>query len=83
MKGYCRKALTASVLVLVLSVSALAGEMQTGKPDLPPPLTANGVMQTGATEDETRTGEETSTSEVSDTLAEITLNLLQSILTLF
>jgi hypothetical protein len=82
MKNY-RKALTASVLVLALSASASAGVMQTGKTDPPPPPTANGVMQTGATEEEAQTGEATSTPEAADTVAEIALSLLQNILTLF
>ena len=83
MKDYCRKALAAMVLVLVLSLSASAGEIQTGKTDPPPPPTANGEMQTGAAEDATQTGEAAPTSEATDTVAETTLNLLQSLLTLF
>lgn len=83
MKDY-RKALTTSVLVLALTASASAGVMQTGKTDPPPPPpTTNGVMQTGATEEEAQTGEATSTPEAADTVAEIALSLLQNILTLF
>lgn len=81
MKSYCRKAITASVLVLTLSAPALAGEMQTGKSD--PLPAANGVMQTGATEAETQTGEAASNSEATNTVAETALNFLQSLLTLF
>jgi hypothetical protein len=80
MKSYCRKALTASVLVLALSAPALAGEMQTGLTD--PPPAASSVTQTVATDDATQTGAVAPASGVADTGAEAALNLALNLLSL-
>jgi type IV secretory pathway VirB6-like protein len=80
MKNY-RNAVAASVLALVLSVSAFAGEIHTDvAPPTPPP--ANGEMHTGATDSVIQTGEAASTPEA-DAMTETALNLLQSLLSLF
>ncbi len=79
MKSY-RNATAALLLALVLSTSAFAGIIQTGvtAPDPQPTptasCTADGVMQAG---------EAASTSEATDRVTGIALNLLQSVLSLF
>jgi hypothetical protein len=82
MKSY-RNATAALALTLVLASSAFAGVMHTdGAPAPPPTSTANGEMQTGATEGEIHTGEAASTPEAVDAMTVAALNLLQSVLTL-
>lgn len=74
--------LCASVaLTLALTVSVFAGQIDIGKTPPPPPtsVTAAGQIDTGvASSDATPNGETTAES-----LTEITLNLLQSVLALF
>ncbi|HEX7956425.1 MAG TPA: hypothetical protein VF508_05765 [Pyrinomonadaceae bacterium] len=82
MKSY-RNATAALALTLVLASSAFAGVMHTdGAPAPPSTSTANGEMQTGATEGEIHTGDAASTSEAADAVTVAALNLLQSVLTL-
>lgn len=76
----------ALVLALMLSTSAFAGEIHTGVTQPPPPPTANGVMQTRATDGVMHTDGEMHTgvaaSSPTDTMTETALNLLQSLLSL-
>lgn len=77
------KRLCASVaLTLALAMSVFAGQIDIGKTPPPPPptlVTAAGQIDTGvASSDATPNGETTAES-----LTEITLNLLQSVLALF
>jgi hypothetical protein len=69
MKSYCRKAIAAALLALVLASSALAGEMQTGFAAPSPDATTAGEMQTGI-------------AATSDTVTGIALDLLQNLLAL-
>ena len=84
MKSY-RNAVAALLLALVLTTSAFAGEMHTGitDPNPQPTPTANGEMQTGATDDEIHTGVAPSTPEATDTVTGVALNLLQGVFSLF
>lgn len=71
------------VLTLALAASVFAGQIDTGKTPPPPPptsATAAGQIDTGiAPPDTTPNGETTSVESVT----EIALNLLQSVLALF
>jgi hypothetical protein len=58
------------VLICVLTLSAFAGQIQTGIIDPPPSTTADGQIQTGS-------------SETLDLNTQIALNLLQSVMSLF
>lgn len=80
-----RNAIAALVLALVLSAPTFAGIMVTDVAPPPPPPTpaAAGIMTTEVTDGETQTGEAASTPEATDTVTEIALTLLQSMLTLF
>jgi hypothetical protein len=78
-----RKLLAVSVLTLVLTCSALAGEMDTGIVQQPPQPSATtaGEMDTGL-----RATNETATGDVSASVnpaGEVALNLLRSVLLLF
>ena len=77
-----RQLCVAVVFTFALSISTFAGEIEITK-TAPPPTqlaTANGDIQTGITgQEETSSGEATTT----DSAAEIALNLLQSVLSLF
>lgn len=78
-----RKLLAVSVLTLVLTCSALAGEMDTGIVQPPPQSSATiaGEMDTGLTAtDETATGD---VSASVNSAGEVALNLLRSVLALF
>lgn len=83
MKNY-RNAAAALTLAFVLASPAKAGVMHTGiaGPDPEPTPTAEGVIQTGATEGEMPTDGATSTPEALDAVTTAALNLLQSVLTL-
>ncbi len=70
----CRKALAALLLALLLSTSAVAGEMHTDVASQPPPP--------GQRAGEIHTGKAVSTFE-SDTMTRLTLSLLQNLLPLF
>ncbi len=78
-----RQLSVALVLTLALAITAFAGEIQTGITSPPPPpqtVTVAGEIQTGvAGQEETDSGEATA----ADSVAEIALNLLQSVLSLF
>ena len=77
-----RQLCIASVFTLALTIPAFAGEIQTGVAATPPPktATADGEIQTGVTgQIETGSSEATAT----DSVTEIALNLLQSVLSLF
>jgi hypothetical protein len=86
MKSY-RNALAALVLAFVFSTSAFAGDgiMYTGITSPPPPPQTTGIMYTGRTTPQAdgviSTGEAAPAPEA-DTLTEIGLNLLQSVLSL-
>ena len=84
MKNY-RNAAAALALALILCTSAFAGEMHTNAPSPPPAPTpaAHSVIQAGATDGETQTGDAVYVPEAPDTLTGIALNLLQSVLSLF
>lgn len=82
MKIY-RKAVAALVLALVFSMPVFAGEMHTGVTEPPPPPPASGEIQTAATNGVVQTGEAESAPEATDIVTEITLNLLQTALSLF
>jgi len=71
------KAARASMLILVLACSTHAGEMQNGSPQppQPPPPPANVI------EEEAPTGDETS-NDLTDTLTEAALSVLNSVLAL-
>ena len=74
----------AVVLTLMLATGAFAGIMQTGAtspaPPDPPSATAPGIMQTGITQ---TPSDQQNSAAPSDALAEVALNLLQSVLSLF
>jgi hypothetical protein len=81
-----RRAITISMLLLVLSVPAYAGEIPFGVTNPPPPppastsSTAPGEISTGvAGEISTMISEEATTASMTETA----LNLLQSVLSLF
>ncbi|MDQ3802648.1 MAG: hypothetical protein M3416_02175 [Acidobacteriota bacterium] len=77
-----RQLCVSSVCMLALAVPAFAGEIQTGIATPPPAqtVTAAGEIQTGvAGQIESGSGEATA----ADSVAEIALNLLQSVLSLF
>jgi hypothetical protein len=86
MKNY-RKTVAVLVLVLLLATPAFAGEMQTGVIEPPPPPTANGEIQMGATDGEMHTGSVMHTgvtaSSSTDIVTETALSLLHSMLSLF
>lgn len=88
----CRNGAAALVLALVLSTSAFAGEIHTGIAAPPPPPAANGEMHTGvtdggihtgATDGVMQTGAAASTPQATDSVTEIALGLLQSLMNLF
>jgi hypothetical protein len=66
-----RKTLQASLLITVLAFPALAGDIQNGIAEPPPPPQSGQSM------------EEKTVTQETQTLTEITLNLLQSVLFLF
>ena len=71
----------AFALTLMLALSAFAGEIQTGytpPPPPPDPAMAQGQIETGSTAGEITTG-----LTATDAATEITLNLLESVLSLF
>lgn len=85
-----RLSLFATILTLALATSTLAGHMATGVASPPPPdptVSADGHMATGFTSTGDTSGGETSASSeatsIADPVTEITLNLLQSLLSLF
>ena len=64
-----RNATAGLILALALTVPTFAGEMHTdGAPAAQSTATANGEIQTGATEGEIHTGEAASTPEAVDTM---------------
>jgi hypothetical protein len=67
-----RKTLQASLLITVLAFPALAGDIQNGITEPPPPPQSGQNMQEAKT-----------VAQETQTLTEITLNLLQSVLSLF
>ena len=77
-----RQLSVALVFALALTAPALAGDIETGRTQPPPPptATAQGDIQTTVTGQE-----ETGSSEATaiDSAAEFALNLLQSVLSLF
>lgn len=77
-----RRLFCAVVFTLALTIPAFAGDMQTGValPAQPQTATLNGDMQTTVT-GQAETGNSEATA--ADSAAEIALNLLQSVLTLF
>ena len=78
-----RQLSVALVFVLALTVPALAGDIETGKPQPPPsPMTATaqGDIQTTVTGQEETGSSEATTS---DSATEIALSLLQGVLSLF
>jgi hypothetical protein len=80
-----RNAIAALVLALLLSTPTFAGIM-TGEVSSPAPTptpAVAGSMTTEMTDGGMQTGEAASTPEATDTVTEIALNLLQSVLTLF
>jgi len=82
MKNAYGKALCTSVLALVLTSSAFAGEIQYPVAP-PPPAPAGGEIHYPTTSNNlTQTGEAASATET-DTVTGIALSLLQSVLTLF
>jgi hypothetical protein len=81
MKNY-QKALCVSVLVLTLTASVFAGDIQHPIAVLSPLPTVTGEMQTGATDGEMQTGKYASSAEA-DTARGIALSLLQNLLLLF
>ena len=85
MKNY-RNAVAALALMFVLSTAIYGdGIMHTGKatPTPTPAPTVNGIMHTDSAEGIMHTGAAESESRLSDAVTVITLNLLQSVLTLF
>lgn len=84
MKSY-RNAAAALLLALVLSASALAGVMQTGvaSPEPEPTPMPSSTTETARAGGEVQTGEAASTPVATDAGAEVVLNLLQSVLSLF
>jgi hypothetical protein len=82
MKSY-RNAAAALLLALTLATSAFAGEMQTGVASPQPTPAASSTTETAATDGAIQTGEAASTPEAADTLTEIALNLLESVVALF
>ncbi len=78
-----RKSLAVTVLTLVLTCSAFAGEMSTGivQPPPQPNSSVAGEMSTGVATTDGATAEEMSTTV--DPVREVTLNLLRSVLSLF
>ena len=82
MKNYCRKALVVCALLLALTSSTFAddGVIHTGKtdPEPPPPPPVTGIMHTELSDGVIHTG-----IVAPDTMTEITLGLLQNLLTLF
>lgn len=80
-----RQLCVAGVFALALTTSTFAGEIEIGKTSPPPSqpsqkATVNGQIDTGLTgQIETGSSEATAT----DSATEITLNLLQSVLSLF
>jgi len=91
MKNY-RKVAAALTLALVLSASTFAGVIQTGVTDPPPPPAASGEIHTGATDGGIQTGAKdgvmqtgaaASTPQATDSVTEIALGLLQSLMNLF
>ena len=76
-----RQLFVASAFTLVLTLPALAGEIQTPKSQ-PTQATAEGEIQTPLTGQIETTGS-VSEATVIDSATEIALNLLQSVLSLF
>jgi len=78
---YLRQLCAAFALTLILAMSAFAGQMSTTVTPPPPPpsstSTATGERTTGDT------GEISTTSSVTDSATQITLNLVQGMLSLF
>jgi len=70
-----RKTIQASVLALLLSVSAYAGEMQCGAAPPPPPPSAPAAQVVATIDGEIQTG-------VADSLTETVLTLLGNVLAL-
>ena len=79
-----RQLSVALVFALALTVPALAGDIETGKPQ-PPPSTPTAATSEGQIETTVAGQEETGSSEttVADSATKIALNLLQSVLSLF
>jgi hypothetical protein len=80
-KSY-RNASAALLLALALTMSAFAGEMQTGVASPQPTPAASSTAETVTTDGVIQTGEAASTPEAADTVTEIALNLLQSVFAL-
>ena len=80
----CRNAIAVLALALVLSTCAFAddGIMHTDKTSPAPTPTANSVTQTEAADGIIHTDEAESAPEAADTVTEIALYLLQSVLPL-
>ncbi len=81
MRNY-RNAVAALVLALMLTTPAFAGIMYTGKPSPSPTPTPTSATQAGTTDGIIYTGAAESAPGATDSLTEIALSLLQSLLTL-
>jgi hypothetical protein len=79
-----RNVIAALVLALVLSTPTFAGIMvaEIASPTPTPTPTADGIMVAEVTDDGTQTGAATPNSDTANTVTEIALNLLQSVLSL-
>lgn len=75
-----RKSIRVSLLVMVMAVSAHAGDMQCGAPSTPPSQPATAEYEQELIQG-SPVGSDNST-EAADTLTEIALNLLAGVLTL-
>lgn len=81
MKSY-RNAAAALVLAGMFATTTFAGEMHTDAPTALPTVITNGEMHTGAPEGEIHTDGAALTSGAADTVAELALNLLESVFAL-
>lgn len=79
-----RQLSVALVFAMALTVPALAGDIETGKPQ-PPPSTPTAATSEGQIETTVAGQEETCSGEaaVVDSATDIALNLIQSVLSLF
>ena len=74
-----RKSIRVSLLVMVMAVSAHAGDMQCGVTGTPPTQPATAEQEQEPIQDSTAGGD--ISTDAADTLAEVALNLLAGVLT--
>ena len=74
-----RKSIRVSLLVMVMAVSAYAGDMQCGVTDTPPPQSATAEQEQATTQGSAVSDD--ASKGTADTLTEIAVSLLTNLLT--